>query len=98
LNVSIDIPPLRDHKEDIPGLDFSPKFGARIRLKPVQASRLKRCACWSIFTGRATRELQNILERAVTLPQGVLDVPTSISTAPTPLAPGFACASRRRHS
>jgi len=67
--VAIDIPPLREHREDIPALaDFFLAKFARESGKPVQG-----------FTPRATqlltefrwpgnvRELQNVIERAVTL-------------------------------
>src|SRR4029077_5451379 len=75
--VAIDIPPLRDHKEDIPALAnyFLEKF-ARESGKPVQsitpaAMRLLVDYHWP----GNVRELQNVIERAVTLSAGTqLDV------------------------
>ncbi|HXQ25865.1 MAG TPA: sigma-54 dependent transcriptional regulator [Candidatus Acidoferrales bacterium] len=70
--VAIDIPPLRDHKEDIPALaDFFLEKLARESGKPVrgvapQAMRLLTDFHWP----GNVRELQNVLERAVTLSAG----------------------------
>jgi DNA-binding NtrC family response regulator len=70
--VAIDVPPLRDHKEDIPALAtfFLEKF-ARESEKPVrtltpQAIKLLMDFHWP----GNVRELENIIERAVTLSEG----------------------------
>jgi DNA-binding NtrC family response regulator len=75
--VAIDIPPLRDHKEDVPALvEFFLKKFARESGKPVQsitpaAMRLLVDYHWP----GNVRELQNVIERAVTLSAGTqLDV------------------------
>jgi DNA-binding NtrC family response regulator len=72
--VAIDIPPLRDHKEDVPALvEFFLKKFARESGKPVQsitpvAMRLLVDYHWP----GNVRELQNVIERAVTLSAGTL--------------------------
>jgi DNA-binding NtrC family response regulator len=67
--VAIDIPPLRDHKEDIPGLAnfFLEKF-ARDSGKPVRGitPAAKKLLMDFHWPGNV-RELENILERGVTL-------------------------------
>jgi DNA-binding NtrC family response regulator len=97
--VAIDIPPLREHKEDIPGLVsfFLDKF-ARESGKPVhgimpQAMKLLMDFHWP----GNVRELENILQRAVTLSAGpTLDVgdihldtlaPRARPDAPAPVLP-----------
>ena len=85
--VAIDIPPLRDHKEDIPALAnfFLEKF-ARDSGKPVRtitpaAMKLLMDFHWP----GNVRELENILERGVTLSAGAaLDVADiHLDTAPS---------------
>src|SRR5271156_2779141 len=75
--VAIDIPPLREHKEDIPALaEFFLQKSARESGKAVlgitpQAMKLLMDFHWP----GNVRELQNVLERAVTLSSGaMLDV------------------------
>jgi DNA-binding NtrC family response regulator len=97
--VAIDIPPLREHKEDVPGLVsfFLDKFG-RESGKPVhgitpQAMKLLMDFHWP----GNVRELENILQRGVTLSAGAtLDVgdihldtaaPRSRAGAPAPVLP-----------
>jgi DNA-binding NtrC family response regulator len=97
--VAIDIPPLREHKEDIPGLIsfFLDKF-ARESGKPVhgitpQAMKLLMDFHWP----GNVRELENILQRGVTLSAGsTLDVgdihldiaaPRTRADAPAPVLP-----------
>lgn len=75
--VAIDIPPLRDHKEDIPALaNYFLERYARESAKPVTGltpDALKRLMDYH-WPGNV-RELQNIIERGVTLSSGtVLDV------------------------
>ena len=76
--VAIDIPPLRDHKEDIPALAnfFLEKFardsGMPVRGITPAAMKLLMDFHWP----GNVRELENILERGVTLSSGnMLDVP-----------------------
>ena len=67
--VAIDIPPLRDHKEDIPALaEFFLKKFARESGKPVQSitPAAVRALVDYHWPGNV-RELQNVIERAVTL-------------------------------
>jgi DNA-binding NtrC family response regulator len=76
--VAIDIPPLRDHREDIPALaDFFFQRYARESDKPVQGitpAALKLLVDYH-WPGNV-RELQNVIERAVTLSsQPHIDVP-----------------------
>jgi len=67
--VAIDIPPLRDHKEDVPALaDFFLQKYARESGKPVQGitpAAVKLLVDYH-WPGNV-RELQNVIERAVTL-------------------------------
>jgi DNA-binding NtrC family response regulator len=74
--VAIDIPPLRDHKEDIPALaNYFLQRYARESAKPVTGltpEAMKRLMEYH-WPGNV-RELQNIIERGVTLSTGtVLD-------------------------
>ncbi len=75
--VAIDIPPLRDHKEDIPALaelfleKSARESGKAVRGITPQAMKLLMDFHWP----GNVRELQNVLERAVTLSSGAtLDV------------------------
>jgi len=75
--VAIDIPPLREHKEDIPALaEFFLHKSARENSKPVQGltpAALK--ALMDHHWPGNVRELQNVIERAVTLStSSMLDV------------------------
>jgi DNA-binding NtrC family response regulator len=96
--VAIDIPPLREHKEDIPALaEFFLEKSARESGKAVrgitsQAMKLLMDFHWP----GNVRELQNVLERAVTLSSGaILDVgdihidgpPRRVSTDSAPVLP-----------
>jgi len=76
--VAIDVPPLRDHKEDIPALAtfFLEKF-ARESEKPVRALTPQAIKLLMDFHWPGNvRELENIIERAVTLSEGpTLDAP-----------------------
>jgi len=75
--VAIDIPPLREHKEDIPGLaDFFLQKFARESGKPLQGITPQALRMLMDFHWPGNvRELQNILERGVTLSTGsMLDV------------------------
>ncbi len=75
--VAIDIPPLRDHKEDIPALaEFFLQKSARESGKAVQAITPQALKMLMDFRWPGNvRELQNVLERAVTLSTGsTLDV------------------------
>src|SRR5580704_11362763 len=78
--VAIDIPPLRKHKEDIPGLaDFFLQKFARESGKPLQGITPQAMQLLMDFHWPGNvRELQNILERGVTLSTGaMLDVADS---------------------
>src|SRR5580698_1793932 len=75
--VSIDIPPLREHKEDIPALAnffldrYAKESGKALQGISPQAMKLLMDYHWP----GNVRELQNVLERAVTLSSGsTLDV------------------------
>jgi len=96
--VAIDIPPLRDHKEDIPPLaDFFVRKFALESNKPILGitpAALKLLTDYH-WPGNV-RELQNIIERGVTLSAGTqLDVgdihldspPQRSSAGPAPLIP-----------
>ena len=75
--VAIDIPPLREHKEDIPALaEFFLEKGARESGKKVQGITPQAMKLLMDFHWPGNvRELQNVLERAVTLSSGaMLDV------------------------
>jgi DNA-binding NtrC family response regulator len=75
--VAIDIPPLRDHKEDIPALaEFFLEKSARESGKSVQGITPQAMKLLMDFHWPGNvRELQNVLERAVTLSLGaMLDV------------------------
>lgn len=72
--VAIDIPPLREHKEDIPGLaNFFLEKSARESGKPVHGITPKALSLLmeSRWPGNV-RELQNVIERSVTLSSGQL--------------------------
>jgi DNA-binding NtrC family response regulator len=96
--VPIDIPPLRDHKEDIPDLvdhfvaRFASESGKAIRGITPEARQLIMNFHWP----GNVRELENIVERAVALSDGpLLDVadihldvvPPATSTAGSPFPP-----------
>ncbi|HEX2714118.1 MAG TPA: sigma-54 dependent transcriptional regulator, partial [Candidatus Acidoferrales bacterium] len=96
--VPIDIPPLRDHKEDIPDLvdhfiaRFASESGKAIRGITPAARQLMMNFHWP----GNVRELENIVERAVALSDGpLLDVadihldvvPPATSTAGSPFPP-----------
>jgi DNA-binding NtrC family response regulator len=100
--VAIDIPPLRDRKEDIPALaDFFLERYAKDSSKPVTSitpSAMKKLMDYH-WPGNV-RELQNIIERGVTLSTGkaldaadiYLDDPATarpISNTPHVLPPGM---------
>ena len=95
LNVlAIDIPPLREHKEDIPALAqcFLEKF-ARDSGKPVRTITPEAMKLLMDFRWPGNvRELENILERAVTLSAGAaLDVAdVHIDPAPSRASSGAA--------
>jgi DNA-binding NtrC family response regulator len=75
--VAIDIPPLRDHKEDIPALaEFFLEKSARESGKSVQGITPQAMKLLMDFHWPGNvRELQNVLERAVTLSlDAMLDV------------------------
>jgi DNA-binding NtrC family response regulator len=87
--VAIDIPPLRDHKEDVPALAnfFLEKF-ARESGKPIRGITP---AAMNLLLGfhwpGNVRELENIIERGVTLSTGsTLDVSDIHLDAPSPRA------------
>ena len=78
--VAIDIPPLRDHKEDVPGLvDFFLKKYAREMGK--QAQKISPAALKLLvdfhWPGNV-RELENVIQRAVTLSEGPVIEPSDI--------------------
>ena len=96
--VPINIPPLREHKEDIPYLvDYFIQRFARDVGKPVTSitsSALKRLTEFH-WPGNV-RELENIIERAVALSTNVVineedirldDLPSRFSNAPVPFLP-----------
>ena len=87
--VAIDIPPLRDHKEDIPALAnfFLEKF-ARESGKPIRGITPAAMNLLLDFHWPGNvRELENIIERGVTLSAGsTLDVADIHLDAPTPRA------------
>ena len=75
--VSIDIPPLREHKEDIPALAafflqrFAKESGARVKSITPAAGKILMDFHWP----GNVRELENVIQRAVTLSSGdALDV------------------------
>lgn len=72
--VAIDIPPLRDHKEDIPALaEFFLAKSARESGKKVQGITPQAMKLLMDFHWPGNvRELQNVLERAVTLSSGAM--------------------------
>ncbi|HWW50881.1 MAG TPA: sigma-54 dependent transcriptional regulator, partial [Verrucomicrobiae bacterium] len=87
--VAIDIPPLRDHREDVPALAhfFLEKF-ARESGSPVQEltpEAMKRLMDFH-WPGNV-RELENVIQRSVTLSRGsVLDAPDIHLDRPSPRA------------
>ena len=99
--VAIDIPPLRDHKEDIPGLaNFFLERYAKESLKPVAGITPQAMSKLMEYHWPGNvRELQNIIERGVTLSTGTtldaadiyLDDPAKRASASTPhvLPPGM---------
>src|SRR5579863_3180623 len=78
--VPIDVPPLRSHKEDIPGLvelfleRFKKSFGKSIRGVAPQALQLLTSFHWP----GNVRELENIVERSATFAKGELIEPQDI--------------------
>ncbi len=70
--VAIDIPPLRDHKEDIPALAnfFLQKYSAELQ-KPLEGfSPQAMKAMMDFHWPGNVRELENIIQRGVTLSSG----------------------------
>ena len=97
--VAIDIPPLRDHKEDIPALAnfFLQKYSTELR-KPLEGfSPQAMKAMMDFHWPGNVRELENIIQRGVTLSSGKilevadihLDLPSSRAAAgsATPVLP-----------
>jgi two-component system NtrC family response regulator len=97
--VAIDIPPLRDHKEDIPALAnfFLQKYSAELQ-KPLEGfSPQAMKAMMDFHWPGNVRELENIIQRGVTLSSGKileaadihLDLPSSRAAAgsATPVLP-----------
>jgi DNA-binding NtrC family response regulator len=89
--VAIDIPPLRDHKEDIPALAnfFLQKYSAELQ-KPLEGfSPQAMKAMMDFHWPGNVRELENIIQRGVTLSSGRileaadihLDLPSSRAAA-----------------
>lgn len=99
--VAIDIPPLRDHKEDIPALvNFFLQKYAREMGKPVQSLTPPALKLLTDFHWPGNvRELENVIQRAVTLSSGsTLDLndfqleaarPQANSTGSHTLPPGM---------
>ncbi len=97
--VAIDIPPLRDHKEDIPALAnfFLQKYSTELQ-KPLEGfSPQAMKAMMDFHWPGNVRELENIIQRGVTLSSGKileaadihLDLPSSRAAAgsATPVLP-----------
>jgi two-component system NtrC family response regulator len=97
--VAIDIPPLRDHKEDIPALAnfFLQKYSAELQ-KPLEGFSPQAMKTMMDFHWPGNvRELENIIQRGVTLSSGKileaadihLDLPSSRAAAgsATPVLP-----------
>lgn len=78
--VAIDIPPLRDHKEDIPGLvDFFLQKYAKEMGKPVPKISSQGLKLLIDFHWPGNiRELENVIQRAVTLSEGPAIEPVDI--------------------
>jgi transcriptional regulator with GAF, ATPase, and Fis domain len=86
LNVfPIEMPPLRQRKEDIPMLvwsfvqEFSDKMGKRIEMIPRKTMEKLQNYAW----GGNVRELRNVIERAMILTKGTslqIDIPKSIDS------------------
>jgi len=99
--VAIDIPPLRDHKEDIPALVnfFLAKFARGSGQPPKTITPAAMNLLMGFHWPGNVRELENIIERAVTLSAGPtidaadihLDVPAARpgGAAPPSLPPGL---------
>jgi len=70
--VAIDIPPLRDHKEDIPALVkfFLGKFGKESGMPPKNISGDAMKLLMDFRWPGNVRELENVIQRAVTLGEG----------------------------
>ena len=87
--VPITLPPLRERAEDIPLLVnfFAQKFTQRMR-KSIERIPTETMAALTSYSWPGNiRELQNLVERAVTLSRGsVLDVPLAELTQPGKLA------------
>ncbi|HTU35450.1 MAG TPA: sigma-54 dependent transcriptional regulator [Candidatus Acidoferrum sp.] len=87
--VAIDIPPLRDHKEDIPGLVdfFLQKYAKEIgRPAPKISSSALKLMIDFHWPGNI-RELENVIQRAVTLSESAAIEPADIHLdVPTPKA------------
>ncbi|HTS11612.1 MAG TPA: sigma-54 dependent transcriptional regulator [Candidatus Limnocylindrales bacterium] len=93
--VAIDIPPLRDHKEDIPPLVnfFLRKYAAEMN-KPVQAITPEAMRALMDFHWPGNiRELENVIQRAVTLSTGVAIGATDIDIDRPIARPGAAASS-----
>ena len=91
--VAIDIPPLREHKEDLPALaNFFLERLARRSGKPIQSITPQAMKLLMDFHWPGNvRELENVIERAVTLSGGttldVADIHLDSATAPAAAGP-----------
>ena len=93
--VPIDIPPLRERKEDIPDLAnlFLARF-AKDSGRQLRGISRRRCSFWSATTGPGNvRELQNVIERACALAAGPELPSMTCSSMCRVIAPGWAATS-----
>jgi two-component system response regulator HydG len=94
--VSIDVPPLRRHRDDIPALVDGFVAAARARHPTSPATGFARDAlarlCDAAWPGNV-RELAHVVERCVVLAEraeiGVADLPAHVRDAPADAAPAF---------
>jgi DNA-binding NtrC family response regulator len=87
--VAIDIPPLREHKEDIPALArfFLKKFASDSGIPPKSITPEAVNVLMNFYWPGNVRELENVLERSVTLSASNTLDPADIHMDPQPARP-----------
>jgi len=95
--VPIELPPLRDRREDLPELvwffieRFRAKHGGTISKVPAEVMRALKGYSWP----GNVRELENIIERAVVLSTGpALTLPDALASPPEPRTPADGAGSK----
>jgi transcriptional regulator with GAF, ATPase, and Fis domain len=92
------VPPLREHREDIPALaaHFAKRFSEKLKRPPMEISDKARAALMRYDWPGNVRELENIIERAVVLGSTRVILPEDLPEAVVEPAAARAVGERRR--